>query len=239
MSEQDTTATPEKTPDDANKGKTIAESIGEQGKGAKMVPESALLKYKSEVKRLKKDLKKATEVDEDDESEDDESEDDDVDIDTLAEENNVDKTFLKKFSKTIAKSTEKNLEKLVAAKIKPFEDIEKGRTFDAQFKKAFSEAMAEMPQYEKVVNEKVIKSLSQLPENRDKTFQQLLDETYGNAVPGKRSLETQKPGGGRAPESVDIAKASRDPKYFDEIMKDPQLKKEYNDNLMERLQNSL
>jgi hypothetical protein len=95
--------------------------------------------------------------------------------------------------------------------------------------------MAEMPEYSAIVNKDVIKTLSLDPANQNKTFQQLIEETYGNALGGKRTLETTTPRGGKALESVDFDRAKKDGKYLEEVLANPDTKKEYNEGLIGRL----
>ena len=54
------------------------------------------------------------------------------------------------------------------------------------FEKSFMETMAAMPEYEGIVNEDVIKTLSLDPANQSKTFAQLIKETYADEVAKKK-----------------------------------------------------
>jgi len=92
-----------------------------------------------------------------------------------------------------------------------------------------------MPEYENLVNREVIKVLSLDPKNANKTFAQLIEETYGKAITGKRTIETTKPGGGKEPTEIDFDKALKDTEYFKEIMSNPTLKKKYNDSISSRV----
>jgi hypothetical protein len=83
--------------------------------------------------------------------------------------------------------------------------------------------------------QEVIKTLSLDPKNSNKTISQLIEETYGNALPGKRSIEQNKPGGSKESGEIDFDRAKKDGSYFKEIMADPGLKKKYNDNLIGRV----
>ena len=149
----------------------------------------------------------------------------------LAEEYpDVDPKFLNKLVKAIKTESTKEVE----AKLKPFEEKERKQKLEAIFKRGFNEALEEVPEYSKVVNEDVIFKLSLLPENGQKTFVQLIVDTYSNALGGKRTMETTSPRGGKEPEALDVDRAKRDTEYFKEVMSNPKLKKEYNEALIAR-----
>ena len=56
---------------------------------------------------------------------------------------------------------------------------------DEAFKKHFTLAINDMPEYKNIVDPKVIKELSLKPENINKTFPQLIAETYSSKLPVK------------------------------------------------------
>jgi len=64
---------------------------------------------------------------------------------------------------------------------------------------------------------------------------QILEEAYGNAITGKRTIETTKPGGGKEPTEVDYHRAQTDSEYFKQIMDSPNLKKKYNEKAMDEV----
>jgi hypothetical protein len=146
--------------------------------------------------------------------------------DILSEYPDVDPKFIKNFASTMEKRFEQ--------KLRPIEEKDKQSKIDGVFKTHFEKSMENMPEYKDIVNPDVIKVLSLDPKNSDKTFSQLIEETYGRAIGGKRTMETAKPRGGKEPGTVDVEKAKRDPAYFREIMSDPNLKKQYNAKLLER-----
>jgi hypothetical protein len=96
-----------------------------------------------------------------------------------------------------------------------------------------NKALEVMPEYEGVVNKDVLKSLARLPENKNKTFQQLIEETYSKTVTGKKTMETSTPRGGKDV-GIDWSRV-KDPSYFSQIMADPELKKQYNEKLISRI----
>lgn len=154
------------------------------------------------------------------------------DIDALAKEHDIDKDFLNKLVKTIKVQTEKDLEEKLSDKLKPITEKEKQAKIDETFNKHFNQAMEKLPEYKEVVNPLVIKQLSLNPQNASKTWVQLIEETYSNAISGKRTIEKTIPGGGKESEALDFNKARRDPAYFNEVMSNPKLKSEYNEKML-------
>ena len=94
--------------------------------------------------------------------------------------------------------------------------------------------MERAPEFKAIANPEVIKSLAILPQNAKKTLSQILEETYGNAITGKRTIETTSPGGGKEPEPLDIKRAEKDIEYFKEVMADPKKKAQYNEAMLKR-----
>lgn len=201
----------------------------------KTVPEAAFLDLKNANKELKRDLAALQRSIEEGASAEDVS----ADIDAIGEEFGVDKKFLKKLATAIRKDADKDAEEKLAGRLKPLEAKERQDKIDKVFGTHFDKAMAEMPEFASVVNRDVIKSLSLDPANQNKTFAQLIEDTYGKAVPGKRTLETTTARGGKSNDPIDYTRAVKDPAYFSEIMSNPDTKKEYNAGLTERLSSSL
>lgn len=150
------------------------------------------------------------------------------DLDALADEFGVDKVFMSKLEKFIEKKAEQKAE----AKLEPYQRESNQKKIDTAFETHFKSAMEKMPEFAPIVNPDVIKILSLDPRNKDKTFSQLIEDTYGAAVPGKRTIETTSPGGGKEPAPLDVERARRDPSYFDEVMANPKLKAEYNAQML-------
>lgn len=156
-----------------------------------------------------------------------------ADIASLAKEHDLDPEFLQKFADTIKSQTEKSLDDKYTPKLSALEKKERDAKIDAAFKTHFDLAMEKMPDLKDIVVPSVIKTLSLDPSNSKKTITQLIEEVYGNTVPGKRTAEKTIPGGGKEPAPLDFAKARKDTKYFNEVMADPALKKEYNKRMLE------
>ena len=188
----------------------------------KTVPEAAFLNkkqqvadLKAEIEELKNSTKSTAEVS--------------ADIKSLSEEYGVDASFLEKLSNSVRSQTAKEFEE----KLKPFQEKEKGEARDKKFNEFYTKAMDNLPELKEVVNASVIKSLANDPSNKNKTFTQLILDTYGNTIPGKRTIETTQPGGGKEPQKLDVDRAKTDQAYFKEIMSDPSLKKEYNSQMIQ------
>lgn len=152
-------------------------------------------------------------------------------VDAIADEHNIDKGFLKKLVSTIKAETEKDLDAKYLTKIEQKERVEK---FDSVFSKAFDKAIERTPDFKNIANPEIIKVLATQPSNSKKTISELLEETYGNAIVGKRTIETTSPNGGKEPEPINFAKAEKDIEYFKEIMADPKKKAEYNQRMLSK-----
>lgn len=201
-----------------------------------LIPEAAFLEEKKGRKEAEKALKELQDkIAAGDAGKDEISED----LDALADEYGIDKNFLKKFeAATTAKAkaaAKKELEEEAAKARKPQEEKEKAEKIDAAFKKGFGAAMEKFPELKEIVVPSVIKTLSLDPANADKTFSQLIEETYGNARSGKRTIENPTPRGGKEPGEIDFARAAKDTEYFKEIMADPEMKKKYNSGIEKRI----
>ena len=153
----------------------------------------------------------------------------------IGAEYGVDAGFLAKLTSAIEAKVKGASAADVEAALKPYKDKEREEKFEAAFSTHYDAALATMPEYKEVVNREVIKQLSLLPQNANKTFAALIEETYGHVVSGKRSIETTVPGGGKDTDPIDYARAAREPEYLNAILADPVRKAEYNKDLHKRL----
>lgn len=196
---------------------TIAKVLGtEEPKKEDSVPMAVFLEEKKGRKALEKKVKELEEAVANG-SKEEQSEVSD-EIDALGEQYNVDKNFLRDLKKSIKgdDSASKRLERL------------EQREREERFNSALSSALDGAPEYKEVVNKDVLKELAMLPKNANKTFEELLQETYGSAIRGKRTIETTKPRGGKSPDSdFDPKRLKDDPEYMDEIESNPKLKEKY------------
>lgn len=224
----ETETTVETTPEVVEE-KTISEMVPETEpeKAPNMIPESVFLGEKKARKEAEKEIKRLTQLIEGGASKEDISDS----IAELAEEHDLDPKFLTKFASTIKAQAEKELEEKFNSK---FESKEKESKFEEAFNKAYQVAMDRAPEFASIANTEVLKALALLPQNAKKTLSQILEETYGNAIQGKRTIENTTPGGGKEPEPLDFEKASNDINYFNEIMKDPKKKEQYNAQMIKK-----
>lgn len=215
--------------------KTIGEIL-ETGEPAapKLVPEAALInekKGRKDAERKVKDLQAQIAAGATHEEVAD-------DIDTILEEFGLDETnkkFFNRMAKTLEARAERKAEEKLAAAQGPQAAADRQKKIDDAFKVAFKDAIERNPEYDGIAVPSVIKALSLLPENADKTFSQILEDTYGGSIQGRRTIETAAAGGSKAPQPIDFDKASADQQYFAQIMADPATKAEYNKGLAKRL----
>lgn len=215
---------------EATAGEVLDGKKKEGEKEVKMVPEAVLIEYKKESKATQKELVRLQKLIEDGAS----KEVIDTDLKALAEEYGVDPEFARKFAAAVRKEADADADEKVKKATKPLEEKERAEKREKVFEEHYEKALAEMPEYKKIVNKAVIKKLAFDPENADKTFPEIIESAFGHLVPGKKTLEPTKPRGGKENPTVDVAKAQTDPDYFKEIMADPELKKEYNKGMAVR-----
>lgn len=222
ISEEETEAS-EETPKETSAEPTIEETIGEQPDDR--VPLKTFLEIKNEKKALERELKRIRSSAQQGATKSEIR----ADLQAIADKYDVDVDFLTELSSTIYSKAKEEAE----TAIKPILEEKNREKVDKVLMDNINRALEAMPEYEAVVNKEVLKSLSKLPENRNKTFQQIIEETYGKSVPGKKTMETSIPRGGK---DVDIDWSRvHDADYFKEIMADPDLKKKYNETLTSRL----
>jgi len=144
----------------------------------------------------------------------------------------VSKDFLEDVAAVITAQVESRADARIEERVKPLEAKETAKKIDDVFQKHFTSTMESMPEFKDIVNPEVIKTLSLDPKNSKKTFKEIIEETYGNALTGKRTIETTVPGGGKDTEPLDFAKARQNAAYFDQVMDNPRLKAEYNERML-------
>lgn len=198
-----------------------------------MVPLSSLLEFKKENKKLKKDIENLVAKTSKGDIEEDDVE---AEVKALAEEYDMDPKFASKLAKILEVRASKKAGEVIAPILeqnKKLSQKEKDDLINTAFTKHFAAALEKMPEYKDIVDPETIKALSLLSKNSSKTFVQLIEDTYGKAITGKRTIPETKPGGGKEPEPLDMDKARSDSSYFAEVMKNPDLKKEYNKRMLE------
>lgn len=160
-----------------------------------------------------------------------------ADINDIANEYNIDPEFLGKLSEKI----EAKLEGKIQDKLRPITEEKERAKFEVTFNERLSNAIENMPEYANIINPTVIKQLFLLRDENGKlvngniSLEQLIENTYVNAIGGKRTMESAKPTGRGEPAEIDFDKAKRDTAYFSEIMNNPTLKAKYNSSIERRL----
>lgn len=204
-------------------------------KEPKMVPEAVLLEYKKDNKELKNDIKDLKRLIEAGGSKKEVSQE----LKDIAEEHNIDPDFLEKLARSIKAQAKAEIESDIDNKMRPLAEKDKQARIDAAFNGAYDRAIKSMPaEYAQLVNKDVIKTLSLNPANASKTFPQIIEEAYGHLIKGKKTLEPVRTGVEQETE-IDFVKARKDPDYFKALMADPEKKKQYNEQLLKRLQSHL
>jgi len=125
--------------------------------------------------------------------------------------------------------------KKLAQKLEQIEERENRSKMETVFMQHLNKALENSPEYKDIVNVDVIKALAFNPANANKTYSQLLNEAYGNAVTGRRTIETTTPRGGAKDSKLDMQRAKNDTEYRREVLKDPELRKQYNESLTDRI----
>lgn len=222
----------EKKVDDAKVGDLLKDpEPKEEKKEPKMVPESVLIEAKKAEKTAKRELaalkiemeKGATKVEIS------------ASVKELAEKHGISEEAAAELAKSIRAEVEADKAEEIDAIKKPLAEKERLEKREKVFNDNYDKTLAAMPEYKDIINKDVIKRAAFDPENKDKTFAQIFESSFGHLITGKKTLETTKNGGGKEDTAIDYEKASKDSKYFSEIMADPDRKKEYNENIGKRL----
>ncbi len=228
--DSNTEKTVEETTEDAGDSteKTIGEMEGVDPQPEKrVVDQDVFVAEKKARKKAEKELQALRSSIEEGSSKEDISDD----IDAISEEYDIDPAFLQKFARSIKSQTERELNASLDSR---FNKTEREKKFDESFDNAFKKALEKGGEFKSLANKEVIKTLSKLPQNSNKTVLQLIEDTYGSALTGRATIETTRPGGGKDPEPLDFSRARKDSEYFKEIMKDPKRKEEYNKQMLEK-----
>lgn len=153
-------------------------------------------------------------------------------LQSIAAQHNIDPQFLTQLAGAIRNEAKADLEE----SLKPIREKEKQEGRERAFNTYFNKALENMPEYKDVVNAEVIRQMAFNPANAKKTYAQLIEEAYGNALGGKRTLEPVTPNAKVSDNKLDYSRARSDPSYFKEVMADPELKREYNSQIEKRIQ---
>lgn len=211
---------------------TVGETMKQEEPAKEEKPTVGLDKFLSEKKARKDAEQKLQELQQRAQQESMSSAEINLNLQSLADQYNIDPKFLSGLAKAIKEETNSEWEERISSTLKPFQEKEKQEKLDAAFDKGFKKAMENMPEFEGIVNPEVIKTLSLNPSNKDKTFRQLIEDTYSNALQGRKTVETSTPRGGADPQKLDYELAKTDTAYFKQVMADPKLKAEYNAKML-------
>jgi len=212
---------------EAVKEETISEMVGKPTKDDGKIDRNVFVSEKKARKQAEKELQALKESIEEGASAKDVAKD----VGSIADEHNIDPKFLQDFANSIKAQAERDLDEKIDSK---FASINSASTFDKKFNKAYETALDRGPEFKDISNPQVIKALSKLPENSKKTVTQILEDTYGSAIAGKRTIETATPNGGKSPDPLDFDKAQKDGAYFKEVMSDPKKKAQYNEIMLKK-----
>lgn len=226
VNQPEETVTPEQDNAEQSAEETIGAALFEEQKEPDTIPKARLDKEIARRKELEKSLEELQQKAADKDMSRSEIA---SDLESLAKEHDIDASFLNKLAGAIEARAEARFEE----RLKPITEREKEAKRDAAFQRGYAKAIENLPEYADIVNPAVIKTLSLDPSNANKTFTQLIEETYGGAVVGKKTIEKAVPRGGNASGELDYERAKRDTAYFKEVMADPALKKKYNDRMFE------
>lgn len=222
---KETISPEEKTIVEEPKEKTVGELLEDK----KDVPLAIFLEKKKEAKALEKELSDLKQQIKDGATKSEAK----AELKDIAEKYDVDPNFLSELSTIIYSKAKGDVEETLKSKLQPLEDKEREEKINKAFNEHYEKVIEELPEYADVINKDIIKSLSLLPQNANKTFQQIIEETYGKTVTGKKTLETATPRGGKET-SLDMSRIN-DPEYFKRVMENPELKKKYNEGLTSRI----
>lgn len=210
----------ESQPEESNE-ESLAEALGgdtssddaDDEPAEEMVPLSKHLATKKKLKEAKRALKER-EAARDDDDDDDDFEDDPDDSDDVKEKSNS--------------KTEERIARLEAERAREKQE--------AKFNELYKNTIQKNPEFKDIADKEVVRQLALSKENSALTLPQLLEKTYGRALQGRPTVDTSNKPAKPKSGDIDYDKAKADPSYFKEIMSDPDLKKEYNDNIEARLQ---
>ena len=205
-------------------------TIGEQLNKQENVPLSKFLEIKNESKEAKQEISDLKKQIEDGASKKDISKG----IKEIADEHNVDENFLNEFASIIKAQAEKEIDSKIAEKLKPLQEEDNAKKVDDIFNTNYDKVLENLPEFKDVANKAVIKTLALDPANKNKTFTKIIEEAYGHLIQGKKTIDSSTPNSKSEGETLDKAKL-KDPVYMKKVLADPELKKEYNEGLIKRL----
>lgn len=213
---------------------TIGDALKAEPPKQETVPLSVLIEQKKANKELAKQLNDLKKSIQDGASKSEATET----VTALIEEYpDLDPNFLKKLSSSIASEVRKEAEAKLAEKLKPITEREESARIEKVFAENYEKVLADNPEYKDVANREVIKQLSLLPQNANKTFSQLIEETYGHVASSgvKKPMDKASVGSGRQDDVKIDHRRINDPEYFKEVRANPELLAQYREGLTSRV----
>lgn len=133
----------------------------------------------------------------------------------------------------IVSAAERRIEQKYGSKLASIEAERQRETVDKKFNELYTRTLSEMPEYSGVVNPEVIKSLALNPANAKKTMQQIVEEAYGNAIVGRKTLESTSGATRRNAGEIDFS--NMNDKDWEAVESDPELKKKHSEYTLNQL----
>lgn len=157
-----------------------------------------------------------------------------ADIVTIADKYGIDPEALSDLASVLESRARESVKQELAPQLKEIEDAKNADKFEKTFEKLWSLSLESNPEFDDVANKETIKQLALLPQNRNLTLTQLLEQTYGQVVnKGKKTLETATPSANKQPDNINFAHPSSE--EWEMIKSNPELKKQYNDYIVKNL----
>lgn len=188
------------------------------------VPLAALLEVKRELKELKAAQKdKSVDLT-------------NAELEDLAQEYDVDASFISKLAASIKKEALEEADKHYRPLIEKQEKERIEAKKEEMFNKLFENAVKGNERLAEIANKDVIKALAFNPENSKKKVSELIKEVYGKvaeqSIPEKKSFESYSPSDKKA-DGIDFS--SMDAGAHEQIANDPKLREKYGDYLVKNI----
>lgn len=219
-----------KVADAAIKDAKVGDVVQEPIKEVKTVPEAVFLEEKKERKELARKVKELEQLVSEGLSKGDSKNE----IKEIADEFGITEEAVSKLIKTVGQKTRSEVEKEISEKFGSLEVKNNAEKVQKTFDEHFDKLIEAMPEYKKLANKEVIRTLSLDPKNANKTFSKILEEAYGHLVTGKPTIETTQARAGNSDTALDYSKLNNS-EYLKEVFANPELKAKYNEGLLNRL----
>lgn len=161
-----------------------------------------------------------------------------VDVKSLSQKHGIDEEVLSDIlnaSYSMTKDKVKaELEQELNPKLVEFEQIKREKEkqdFETKFNALVTQSLNEMPEYTDLVDKDDLKQWVKSGQYSKLTLPQLIEQKYGKFVVGKKTIETSH--ASKQIEPIDNSKPLSDEQML-QLDKDPQLKKEWREGLLER-----